>query len=420
MFFIQLAVILLACHLFGWLAERLGQCRVVGEITAGIVLGPTVFGRLESFLGQSVGLFETQHIGWLAHVADLGLIFLMFQVGVHINQRHPEASPQGRFAAPSIALLGLVVPFALGVGVALVAHEHLAPTYSKWGFAWFCGVALAVSAVPVMTRIVQSLALQDTLVAHVTLRAAVITDVVGWVILGAIVFCSRVDGDPLDARYFAAQLLVAFAGFYGVTRCLVIPWIRRCQARGEHAAIMPVVISYVLLCAWGTDWLGLHCAIGALLAGLMMKQVPEFTDYWRSQVEGFLNFVLLPVFFACAGIKTSFDSVGSNENLFWLAVFLVCAFAGKFGGAYLGARVSGLQRTDSAIVGALMNTRGLMELIILAIGLELELISIDAYTVLVFMALIITATTTPLVRRLLRPDPHVFLSKEMLQTRSSH
>lgn len=110
MFFIQLAVILLACHLFGWLAERLGQCRVVGEITAGIVLGPTVFGRLESSLGQSVGLFETQHIGWLAHVADLGLIFLMFQVGVHINQRHPEASAQGRFAALAIALLGLVCP----------------------------------------------------------------------------------------------------------------------------------------------------------------------------------------------------------------------------------------------------------------------------------------------------------------------
>lgn len=305
-----------------------------------IVLGPTVFVRLESLLGQSAGLFETQHIGWLAHVADLGLIFLMFQVGVHINQSHPEASPQGRFAALSIAMLGLIVPFALGVGVALVAHEQLAPAYSKWGFAWFCGVALAVSAVPVMTRIVQSLALQETLVAHVTLRAAVITDVVGWVILGAIVFCSpRVDGAPLDARYFAAQLLVAFAGFYGLTRCLVIPWIRRYQARGEHAAIMPVVISYVLLCAWVTDWLGLHCAIGALLAELMMKQVPDFTHYWRSQVEGFLNFILLPVFFAYAGSKPRSTALAATKTCSgWVCFWCVRSLASSV--ALIWARVS--------------------------------------------------------------------------------
>ncbi|KTC40996.1 hypothetical protein AO265_08710 [Pseudomonas sp. ABAC61] len=385
MFTIQLLAILLLSQLLGSLAQRIGQCRVVGEITAGILLGPTLLQPLQRSLGLESSLFAPEHIGWISTLAELALVLLMFEVGMHLAPGNGQHKPQENKSALRIAIAGLVLPFITGIVVAWYAHPVLAPGFDPLSFIVFCGIALAVSALPVMIRIVEDLGIGDLPAVAVTLRAAVLTDIAGWLALGAVIVFSAFHHDLKLVALFGFCLLLGGASYVALS----LQWIERVLARAdatEYPRHLPWVLCYLLGSAWVTMHLQLHAGIGALLAGAMISRAPGFARYWNQQIGGFLRVFLLPVFFASAGLKTSLTTAGNAMELKWLLIFLVAAFVSKFLGAYLGARRSGFSYQDSTLTGALMNTRGLMEL----------------------EALIVTATTTPLVRRVTQRGTRAF------------
>ncbi|ERO64358.1 cation:proton antiporter [Pseudomonas piscis] len=407
MFTIQLLAILLLSQLLGGLAQRIGQCRVVGEITAGILLGPTFLQPLLQSMGVQSSLFAAEHIGWIGTLAELALVLLMFEVGMHIAPDNGRHSRQENQAALKIAAAGLVLPFIAGTIVAWYAHPVLAPSFDQWSFIVFCGIALAVSALPVMIRIVEDLGISDLPAVALTLRAAVLTDIAGWLALGAVIVFSAFHHDLKLVALFGFCLLLGVASYVALS----LQWVERVLAKAEadeYPRHLPWVLCYLLASAWITMHLQLHAGIGALLAGAMISRAPGFASYWNRQIGGFLRIFLLPVFFASAGLKTSLSTAGNALELKWLLIFLVAAFVSKFFGAYLGARRSGFSYQDSTLTGGLMNTRGLMELVVLSIGLELQLISPTVYSLLVTVALIVTATTTPLVRRVTQRAPRAF------------
>lgn len=407
MFTLQLLAILLVGQLLGGLAQRIGQCRVVGEITAGILLGPTFLQPLLQTLGVQSSLFAAENIGWISTLAELALVLLMFEVGMHISPTDSLRSHQENKSALRVAVAGLVLPFITGVVVAWYAHPVLASGFDKFSFIVFCGIALAVSALPVMIRIVEDLGINDLPAVAVTLRAAVLTDIAGWLALGAVIVFAAFRYDLKLVALFGFCLLLGVASYI----VLSLQWIERSLARidaSEYPRHLPWVLCYLLASAWVTLHLQLHAGIGALLAGAMISRAPGFASYWNRKIGGFLRLFLLPIFFASAGLKTSLTTVSNAVELQWLLIFLVAAFVSKFLGAYIGARRSGFSTRDSTLTGALMNTRGLMELVVLSIGLELHLISPTVYNLLVTVALIVTATTTPLVRRLTQRNTQVF------------
>lgn len=399
MFFLQLAIVILACHACGQVAERIGQCRVVGEITAGILLGPSVLGVLTPGIHDVI--FPASSASSMSQLGEVGIVLLMFEIGMHIQPSDRRVSAGLRLPG-LIAALGLAMPFALGVAVALWSKDALAPGLPSVPYALFCGVALGVSAVPVMARIVIDLGLDKHPLAKTALSAAMLTDVAGWMLLAVVASIAHV-------RNGAGALAVALGGIglYSigcvvVTRHMVQPMLIRVAQRNDMRAVFTIVTCLVLISAAITASLGFHSAFGALLPGMLLRDIPAVREQWDRWFGGFIRTVLMPVFFSYAGLHTSISSIDGAGAWLWLCVFLGAGFAGKFGGSYLAARLCGLGSGEAAFLGSLMNARGLMELIVLSIGLQLGILPAKVYTMLVLFALVTTAMTTPLVRYQMR------------------
>jgi len=394
-FLVQLSVIVLAALVCGAAAEKLGQSRVVGEIAAGLLLGPSVLGAID--IDAYRFLFSSASMPALSQLGELGLVLLMFQLGLHLDLK----SLQGRRQANApllVALLGMLIPFALGCAIGLVSRPWIAPHAGAVGYVLFCGLALSISAVPVMARIVTDLRMADSYPATVALAAATLTDILGWLLL-AVIAAFAAGTYAFDRTLRDLALLAAFIAF---SLLLAKPLWRSLLSRGKattpSAAILACVACYVLLSSWITAAIGFHSAFGALMAALVLRGHADLAQAWRRQVTGFVELILMPVFFAYAGIHVSLGSVQSPDFWQWFLLFLVAAVLGKFGGSYLGARWSGIPHRDARIISALMNTRGLMELIVLTIGLQLGILPVPVYSMLVLMALVTTAMTVPLLR----------------------
>lgn len=402
-FFLQLILITVSAQLCGVLAERLGQTKVIGEIIAGLILGPSLFGLVSPDAYNLV--FKSVPPQSLYFMGQIGLALLMFQIGLEFDFSHLRAKKNKRTSI-AIALSSFGFPLVLGIIAAWYSRPYLAPNSEALGYVLFCGTALCITAVPVLGRIVMDLGVARLPVSGIAMMAAAITDILGWFLLAIVVAI-------VSAKFQLLVFLTQIALFLGyvvvcwfVVRPLLLKIIVVLDAQQHHVAVpvIGILFAAILLSGLATSLLGLHSAFGGFMMGLLVRGHHGFAARWKTGVAGFINASFVPVFFAYAGSHAELGQIASWNLLPWFGLFLTVAILGKFVGSYVVARLTGLNSTQAKIVGALMNTRGLMELIVLTVGLDLGIIPVGVYTVLVLMALATTLMTGPLLRRWI---PHV-------------
>ncbi|HUD72316.1 MAG TPA: cation:proton antiporter [Dongiaceae bacterium] len=383
----------------GWilarLCARLGQPPVIGEVLAGILLGPSLLGQ-----ANAARLLPPQVAPQLGAVAQLGVILYLFTIGLGM---HGDAVRRRAGATIAIAQAGIVAPFLLGAALAVPLFPRLAPAgVAIVPFALFLGTAMAITAFPVLARILADTGLTRTPLGGLALAAAAIADVSAWCLLAVVTGIAK-------AEVGAGVLVVVGAAVYlGVLLGAVRPLLARALAGDEGdtpaRGVMALVFMGLLLSALATQAIGIHALFGAFLFGAVIPHDSGVARALGRALEAPVGILLLPAFFAFTGMRTRIDLISGAEEWMLCAAIVVVATAGKFGGTFLAARLSGMAPRDAAGLGALMNTRGLMELIVLNVGLDLGVISPTLFSMLVLMALVTTFATAPLLKAI-RPSP---------------
>jgi Kef-type K+ transport system membrane component KefB len=400
---LQIIVIIAVARLFGWLFRRIGQPPVMGEMLAGIVLGPSVLGLLSP--STMVFLFPPASMPTLSLLSQIGVVLFMFVVGMELDIEHLKEKAS---SAIMISHASIVVPFLLGAALALILYAPLAPANTSFtAFALFMGIAMSITAFPVLARILEDRGLSQTPLGSTAIACAAIDDVTAWCMLALVIAVVKSSG---VAASLVTIGLVLF--FIGVMLFLVKPRIEhliraRVENQKHSKGLLAGTLAFVLACALVTESLGIHALFGAFLAGVVMPSVTGFRVFLRDRLEAFSSAALLPLFFAFTGLRTQISLL--NDWSGWLMCFgiIVVAVAGKLGGSMLMARWSKMSWHDSFAIGILMNTRGLIELVILNIGYDLGILSARIFVMMVIMALVTTFMTAPLLLlvKLRRPVP---------------
>lgn len=381
---VDLAIILILARLCGALARKCGQPAVIGEVVAGILLGPTLFdGALTEFL------FPTDVRPSLSVLANVGLALFMFMVGLEFEQSMLRGVAR---VAGSVAVGSFVLPFGFGVLLALFLARN-DPGGPKLGFVLFLGIAMAMTAFPVLARILTDRGMERTLMGSMALSSAAIIDILAWGVLAAVV---AVIGGSF--RWQLIGLLPYAALMFWVVR----PLLRWCASRFARTELVAVGLIGWLLSAAATEWLGLHFIFGAFLFGLMVPRSGEFRDELLRRVGPVTTSLLVPIYFVVAGFAVNLAQL-TDSGIGELALILVLAVTGKFIGAFVCARIQSLGVRDSMVLGTLMNVRGMTELVVLGVGLQLAVIDGRLYSEMVVMALVTTAMAGPLLTRLSAP-----------------
>jgi Kef-type K+ transport system membrane component KefB len=399
----QLLIILLTAGLLAAMLRHVGQPAVIGEMAAGFVLGPAVFGWISP--DWQARLFSPADLGEIRGLGTLGLALFMFLMGAELRIDERGAG-RHLHAAARLAALSVLLPFSLGIAIAPWLHPTLAPAgVSFWPFALFVGTALCVTALPVMARILKERDLAGSEPGRLALSAAALGDVSAWLML-AVVVAARNPGAGWEQLGLTTALLVSLcAVVFGIVRPALARYFARRGAReGLHASDIPMLLVGALACAFATDHLQVHAAFGAFLFGLCVPRDDRIVAALRARVEPLVLLVLMPCFFALAGLDTTGQAfAGTGAALFGL--ILLTAIAGKLAAGVAGARLAGLAWRPAVMVGALMNTRGVVELIFLKVGLDAGLIGAELFTALFVTALATTLMTCPILGRLVRvPD----------------
>ncbi|HEX2668270.1 MAG TPA: cation:proton antiporter [Gammaproteobacteria bacterium] len=397
---VQLIVMILAARLMHTLARRLGQPGVVGEIVAGLMLGPSLLGHL--FPQASLALFGEHVPPAIPIISQIGLIFLMFQIGLDA-EFHLLSQPRNRRGVLIVAAASIGVPLLLGFLVGQWSAPALVPDADPLPFSLFCGVALAITAMPVLGRIMREFALGETAVGVVAISAAAINDVVGWLLLAGVAAYAAAQFSGLHVLWQLGALLAFVLVMYFVVRPLAAWLVRRSPPRQGllPSNLMAMVTALIFLAGICTYKIGIFAIFGGFALGVVFQPHAAFVDAWRKQVGTFVMVFFLPVFFTFTGLRTDITALSSGAALSWLAVILAAGIGGKILPVYLAGRTAGFDNIQSWILGSLMNTRGLMELIALNIGYDLGIIPRDAFTMLVIMAVVTNLMTGPLLRFLL-------------------
>jgi Kef-type K+ transport system membrane component KefB len=401
---IQIIVILLSARLAGWLFRKFEQPEVMGEMVAGVLLGPSLLGWVAP--GISVALFPPASLGFLNSLSQIGLLLFMFLVGVELN---PQILRGRRHAAVVTSHVSIIVPFFLGTLLALYLYPRLSDdSVAFTHFALFVGTAMSITAFPVLARILRERNLIHSEVGAVAIACAAVDDVTAWCILAGVVLLVRASS-VLFSLWLTLIGTVAYVGLtLLVTRRALSRLLTMYQARGALTQnLMAVIVLVVLASAWITERLGIHALFGAFLIGVIMPKDQKFVGAIRERLEGLTVILLLPLYFAFTGLRMSVGFLSGADMWFFCGIIIVVAVAGKFGGASLGARLSGMPWREASAIGLLMNTRGLMELVVLNIGLDIGVISPALFTMMVLMALVTTFMTTPLLK-LVYPTPELW------------
>lgn len=391
---IQIAVVLVTARLLGWVFRKLHQPQVVGEMAAGIMLGPSLLGWVAPEF--SAFLFPPESLHYLNALSQIGLLLFMFLVGLELD---PKLLRGHTYTAIVTGHASIIVPFALGMLLAVYLHPVFSdPSINFIEFALFMGAAMSVTAFPVLARILSERNLLRTQMGAVTIACAAVNDVAAWCILAVIITAVRV----IEAKM---PLWVTIAGS-GIYIFLMLTLVRRGLNRLEvyyrnRGRITQDLVGFILLLllasAWATEWLGIHALFGAFVIGAVMPKDHRFVHDLTEKLEDITVVLLLPLFFAFTGLHTRIGLL--NETAMWgyFGAILLAAVIGKFGGAFIAARLTALSWREASALGVLMNTRGLMELVILTIGLEYGIISPPIFAMMVLMALATTIMTTPLL-----------------------
>src|SRR5438270_164930 len=387
-------VVIVVSRAVGGLFRRINQPQVVGEIAAGILLGPSVLGA--AWPQATSYLFSPKVLPFLNVLAEVGLIFFMFLIGLELDTRLIRGRGS---AAALVSHVSIIFPFLLGVGAALVLFSQLGSATGKFTpFALFLGASMSITAFPVLARILTERGLSKTRLGTVTLTCAAVDDVTAWCILALVVTIARASG-LIGALRTIGLSIIFIALMIFVVRPLMARLATHHEEQGQLSGLaLAVVFGGVLLSAVATDRIGIHAIFGAFLFGTIMPQRSEFIRELVGKLEDFVAVFLLPLFFAYTGLRTRIGLIGGDPKL-WLfcGLILFVAVLGKWGGSTAAAKAVGLKWRESLAVGILMNTRGLTELIILNIGLDLGVIPPTLFAMLVIMALVTTFMTTPLL-----------------------
>jgi Kef-type K+ transport system membrane component KefB len=389
---IQLLVIVLATQMVGSLATVLRQPAVVGEIAAGLLLGPSLVGQL--WPTAFTFLFPESSLDILRLLSQVGVLLFMFSVGLdvdvaHLRQRAPTAIAVSHFS--------IVVPFLLGVVAALALFPHYAPAGVPFhSFALFMGIALSITAFPVLARVIEERGLTRTPLGTTALACAAVDDVTAWSLLAMVVTLVTAGGIGGTLAF----MVCALALFMAVMVWAVRPWLGRSfedergpLSRGRTAYVLIVLLASALL----TEIIGIHALFGAFLAGVIMPPSHELRRQLRERLESLSSVFLLPIFFVYTGLRTQIGLLNDAASWAVCVGIILTAVAGKLLGSMLAARWTGSSWHDAFVLGALMNTRGLMELVALNVGYDLGILSPHMFTMLVLMALVTTAMTGPLI-----------------------
>ncbi len=399
---LQLAAIIAAARCGAWLMARLGQPQVVGEIIAGLLLGPSLLGRLAP--GAVAYLFPAD-TNLVFHVlSELGLVLLMFLIGLEFDFSHLR---QVGKTASGVAAAGIVLPFTLGMLLARWLHPQLAPDVNQLGFELIVAVSMSITAIPILGRIMVELGIQRTRLGTLVITAAAVDDALGWILLAAV---SAIIHGALEPWVVARMVLLTILF---VAACWVVarPLLTRCtdyllrRSEGDLSVTsLSAVLVIVFLSAAATNLIGIFAIFGPFVLGAALSDRHQFRDAVGRKLRELVGSLFLPVFFTYTGLRTDIGLLESGRDWLWCALILATAMVGKMLGCGLAARLGGLTWRHCGCVAVMMNTRALMGLIAINVGRELGVVPDRVFSMLVIMAVATTLLTTPVLRRLLPAD----------------
>ena len=388
---LQIIVIIAFARLFGFFFKKIGQPSVIGEIVAGIVLGPSVVGLF--FPQASHFLFPAASLGTLNFLSQVGLILFMFIIGMELDLK---AMGKQAFDAVIISHASIIIPYTLGMGLAYFIYKNYAPAGIGFlSFSLFMGIAMSITAFPVLARILQEKGMTKTKLGAMALTCAAADDLTAWCILAAVIALVK-SGSPVSALYTIGLAIVYVLVMLKVVRP-VLQKLENIYIKNEkkRTPIIAALFIMLIVSAYTASIIGIHSLFGAFIAGLVMPTGISFRKIVTDKIEDVSLVLLLPLFFVITGLRTQIGLL--NEGSLWVTFgwILLVAIVGKFGGSALAAKMVGQSWKDSLSIGALMNTRGLMQLIVLNIGYDLGILSPQIFAMMVLMALVTTFMTGP-------------------------
>lgn len=393
---LALAVVVMCGHILGRVMAAVGQPPVIGEVLSGILLGPSLLGRLAP--GVETDLFPASARPALGVIAQLGVVLYMFVVGLEF-----DAGSLRRRAAPFVftSLASIAVPFLLGTGLAAFIYPELSQVGVPFvAFAMFMGVAMSITAFPVLARILTDRGLSRTDLGAAALTCAAVDDVTAWCLLAVVVGVART---ALGGALVSIVMTVAFiAVMFVVARPIAARLLSGPESETPSQDVVTWVLAGLLLSALLAEQIGIHAIFGAFLFGAILPAESPIARQLTARRTPIVTILFLPAFFALTGLRTEIGLVSTWQDWGICLLIIALATAGKFGGTFAAGRLVGMPARFAAQLGILMNTRGLMELVVLNVGLDLGVISPALFTMMVIMALVTTAMTTP-VLELFRP-----------------
>ena len=413
---LQLIIIVLIARVVAVLFRKIGQPAVVGEIIAGLLLGPSVLGKIEQLIWGS-GHTPISHALFAPEVAlvfetlkDLGLVFLLFLIGLEFDFTHLKSSGKAAF---SISIAGVIVPFVLGYALAVIifpfvgreSFEGVLRATDAGSFSLFMGAAMSITALPVLGRMLLEWNIIRTRIGTVAITAAAMEDAIGWILLAAISAAVKSGFEPLATLKMAGMVIAFALLMIFAVRPIAVWFLGRAMSAGKGTLNlngMAAVLVVVFICAIATSLIGIFAIFGAFLLGAVLSDQKAFRDLITTQMRSFITVLFLPIFFTYTGLKTDVSTLGSLQLWLIAGAVIGAAIVGKFGGCTLAARIGGFSWREAGIIGTLMNTRGLMELIVINVGWSLGVLPRSVFCMLVMMAVLTTVMTTPVLLPLMR------------------
>lgn len=397
---IQIFLILACTRVVVFLVKKMRQTDVSGEILAGLLLGPSCLGALAP--GLMHGVFAPSTSTIFVGLAQLGLVLLMFQIGLEFEFKTNLESSKRSVAI--VSFLGMFLPFALGYATSNWFYEQLPlPRPDLLGFRLFFAIAMSITAIPILGRIFIELGLSHTRTAALTIGAAAIDDVAGWLMLGGVTLFVQQRFSPL----VLGARVAALAAYLAFTFLVVRPVLRRFLSAHlrKYGSLQSSAVATILLVLFAsgsiTSFIGVFAIIGGFVIGAALHEDRAFVEEWKRRASPLVSSLFLPIFFAYTGLRTDIGTLAGPAEWALCGLVIAVAFVSKFCGAYAGARLAGEDNRSAIAIGVCMNTRALMELVAINIGYDLGVIPRSMFTMLVIMAIASTFVATPLIRRML-------------------